>query len=723
MTSVIKNNSPTTDSDAIEIGRLIGELIDHRKLIIAVTSAFTVLAVLYALLATPIYQANALIQVEQKQGNAILNSLTQMLPDAQPQSAPEIALLQSRMILGKTVTDLDLQTVVKQKYFPIIGRGLARALGESNGKISITRLYLPGSDDADAPKVILTVIDNEKYEITGDDFTVHGKVGELLEDKNISILVNEIKAEPGTKFNVIYRSRLKAINDLQEVLSVSDQGKDTGMLTLMLSGDDPALISNILNSISQNYLAQNVARQAAQDAKSLEFLNQQLPKVRSDLDIAENKLNAYRQMKDSVDLSMEARSVLSQIVNVDNQLNELTFREAEISQLYKKEHPTYKALIEKRQILQEEKNKLNKKVSDMPTTQQEVLRLSRDVESGRAVYMQLLNRQQELSIAKSSAIGNVRIIDNAVTEPKPIKPKKLMIVAIGVFLGLLVSVGLVLLNVFLRRGIESPEQLEDMGVNVYASVPVSEWLTKNVGKNKRRKNESDALLAIENPADLAVEAIRSLRTSLHFAMMEAKNNVLMISGASPNAGKTFISTNLAAIIASTGKKILFIDADLRKGYVHKMLGFSESAGLSNILSGQKKIEDVVTTVKNAGFDYISRGNIPPNPAELLMHPRFENLLTWATNNYELVIIDTPPILAVTDAAIIGKYAGTTLLVARFESNTVKEISVSIKRFEQSGIAIKGCILNGVVRKASSYYSYGYNHYGYNHYGYSYTDKK
>ncbi|HIA2832017.1 TPA: polysaccharide biosynthesis tyrosine autokinase [Escherichia coli] len=718
MTSVIKNNSPTTDSDAIEIGRLIGELIDHRKLIIAVTSAFTVLAVLYALLATPIYQANALIQVEQKQGNAILNSLTQMLPDAQPQSAPEIALLQSRMILGKTVTDLDLQTVVKQKYFPIIGRGLARALGESNGKISITRLYLPGSDDADAPKVILTVIDNEKYEITGDDFTVHGKVGELLEDKNISILVNEIKAEPGTKFNVIYRSRLKAINDLQEVLSVSDQGKDTGMLTLMLSGDDPALISNILNSISQNYLAQNVARQAAQDAKSLEFLNQQLPKVRSDLDIAENKLNAYRQMKDSVDLSMEARSVLSQIVNVDNQLNELTFREAEISQLYKKEHPTYKALIEKRQILQEEKNKLNKKVSDMPTTQQEVLRLSRDVESGRAVYMQLLNRQQELSIAKSSAIGNVRIIDNAVTEPKPIKPKKLMIVAIGVFLGLLVSVGLVLLNVFLRRGIESPEQLEDMGVNVYASVPVSERLTKNVGKNKRRKNESDALLAIENPADLAVEAIRSLRTSLHFAMMEAKNNVLMISGASPNAGKTLISTNLAAIIASTGKKILFIDADLRKGYVHKMLGFSESAGLSNILSGQKKIEDVVTTVKNAGFDYISRGNIPPNPAELLTHPRFENLLTWATNNYELVIIDTPPILAVTDAAIIGKYAGTTLLVARFESNTVKEILVSIKRFEQSGIAIKGCILNGVVRKASSYYSYGYNHYGY-----SYTDKK
>ncbi|HDY8665660.1 TPA: tyrosine-protein kinase, partial [Klebsiella pneumoniae] len=311
------------------------------------------------------------------------------------------------------------------------------------------------------------------------------------------------------------------------------------------------------------------------------FLNQQLPKVRNDLDQAEDKLNAYRKQRDSVDLTMEAKSVLDQIVNVDNQLNEITFREAEISQLYTKEHPTYKALMEKRQTLQNEKTKLNKKVSSMPSTQQEVLRLSRDVESGRAVYLQLLNRQQELNIAKSSAIGNVRIIDNAVSEPKPIKPNKPLIVVVGFIFGLLFSVGMVLLRILLRRGIESPEQLEEMGINVYASVPVSEWLSKNLAKNKINRKESDILLAVENPADLAVEAIRGLRTSLHFAMMEAKNNILMISGASPNAGKTFISTNLAATIALTGKKVLFIDADLRKGYVHKMFGGNNEHGLSD----------------------------------------------------------------------------------------------------------------------------------------------
>ncbi|MCB8486879.1 polysaccharide biosynthesis tyrosine autokinase, partial [Klebsiella pneumoniae] len=708
------NRQQRSEANELELGRIVGELIDCRKLIIGITTGFTVIAVLYALMATPIYQANALIQVEQKQGNAILSSLSQMLPDGQLQSAPEISLLQSRMILGKTVDDLNLQTQVEKEYFPIIGKGISRILNNKNESIKIDKLYIERKEDSTDPEIIITIKDDKHFTVEGDGFKVDGIKGEMLDKDKLRILITEINAEPGASFEVKYLSRLKAINNLLEAFNVSDQGKDTGMLGLTLTGTDPNLISKTLNSIANNYLEQNVERQAAQDAKSLDFLNQKLPKVRADLDIAEDKLNSYRKEKDSVDLSMEAKSVLDQIVNVDNQLNELTFREAEISQLYTKEHPTYKALIEKRQTLQQEKTKLNKRVSGMPSTQQEVLRLSRDVESGRAVYLQLLNRQQELSIAKSSAIGNVRIVDDSITDPKPIKPKKILICIIGFILGLFFSVALIMLRFLLRRGIESPEQLEEMGINVYASIPVSEWLLKASDKRKRKNNESDKLLAVENPTDLAVEAIRSLRTSLHFAMLEAKNNVLMISGASPNAGKTFVSTNLAATISLANKSVLFIDADLRKGYVHKMLGNEGKSGLSDILSGQANVEETIISVPDGQFDYIGRGQVPPNPAELLMHPRFEKLLAWASAKYDLVIIDTPPILAVTDAAIIGRYAGTTLLVARFESNTVKEIEVSITRFEQSGVNVKGCILNGVVKKASSYYGYGYNYYGYNY---------
>lgn len=721
--SSVKNKPAVKDADEIDLSRLFGELIDHRKLIISVTAFFTLLALIYSLFATPIYQADSLIQVEQKQANAILSNLSQMLPDSQPQSAPEITLLQSRMILGKTVDDLNLQARVKQDYFPLFGRGLARILGDKPGKISISRLYLPKSvDDADTPEIKLTVLGNNRFTVSSDDFEGEGTVGNLFEKKNVVLNVASLDAEPGTIFIISYITRLKAINDLRDAMSVSDQGKDTGMLTLSLTGDNPSLIKEILDSISNNYLMQNIDRQAAQDAKSLEFLNKQLPEVRHDLDVAEEKLNKYRQQKDSVDLSLEAKSVLDQIVNVDNQLNELTIRESEISQHFTKEHPTYKALMEKRVTLQEEKAKLNKKVSAMPETQQEVLRLSRDVDSGRAVFMQLLNRQQELNIAKSSAIGNVRVIDEAVTQPKPVQPKKILIVVLGIILGGIVAIGLVFIRIFLRRGIESPEQLEDLGINVYASIPVSEVYAKNIVQgirgSKKKAKEYDEFLAIANPADLAIESIRGLRTSLHFAMMEARNNILMISGASPNAGKTFVSSNLAAIIAQTGKKVLFIDADLRKGYTHKLFKTNNDHGLSDFLAGKYEIDYCVKKLVNIGFDYISRGMVPPNPAELLMHSRFSDLVQWASQHYDLVIMDTPPILAVTDAAIIGNYAGTTLLVARVEQNTVKEIEVSIKRFEQSGVIVKGSILNGVVKKASSYYGYGYSHYGY-----SYSDKE
>ncbi|ENQ2622046.1 polysaccharide biosynthesis tyrosine autokinase [Klebsiella pneumoniae] len=720
--SSVNNKLITNDADEIDLGRLLGELVDHRKLIIAVTSLFTLCALIYALFATPIYQADALIQVEQKQANAILSNLSQMLPDSQPQSEPEIALLKSRMILGKTVDDLNLQAVIKPKYFPIFGRGWQRLSGKKDGELVVSRLYLPTSEDIDVPKVELTVKDNEHFVVKGDDFTFNGKVGELLDDKGISIKVDKIDAEPGSKFTISYITRLEAITKLQEVLSVADQGKDTGILVLSITGDNPELITNIIDSISNNYLSQNIARQAAQDAKSLEFLSNQLPKVRNDLDVAEDKLNEYRRKNDSVDLSLEAKSVLEQIVNVDNQLNDLTFRESEISQLYTKEHPNYKALMEKRKTLQEEKAKLNKRVSVMPETQQEILRLSRDVESGRAVYMQLLNRQQELNIAKSSAIGNVRIIDNAVAQTKPVKPKKIVIILIGFIFGSVVAIGIVLLRVFLRRGIESPEQLEELGINVYASIPVSEAFANNAVKKASWKNKNydikQAFLAVENPADLAIEAIRGLRTSLHFAMMESRNNILMISGASPNAGKTFVSTNLAAVIAQSGKKVLFIDTDMRKGYMHNLFNVENTKGLSDILSGKMTVERAIQPLSMAGFDFIARGAVPPNPAELLMHKNFDALLSWASQNYEIVVLDTPPILAVTDAAIIGNYVGTTLLVARFEQNTAKEIEVSVRRFEQSGVIVKGCILNGIIKKASSYYSYGYNHYGY-----TYTDNK
>ncbi|ADP12989.1 putative tyrosine-protein kinase [Erwinia sp. Ejp617] len=680
---------------------------------------FTLMGTLYSLFATPIYSADAMVQVEQKNANTVLNDLSQMMPNAQPASAAEIEIITSRMVLGKTVADLGLDALVQQDHFPLIGAGLSRIMGKKAQQIAVSRLTVPAIWDK--RELSVEVNGPDSYTVSKDDNELFkGEVGQYEQHGDVSMLVSHIEADAGTRFTVSKLSTLQAIKMIGNNLVVADMGKDTGVLGLTYSGEDPVQISRVLDQVINNYLYQNIARKSEEAEKSIQFLAQQLPEVRGKLDQAEDKLNVFRRQHDSVDMSLEAKSALDSAVSIQTQLNELTFREAEVSQLFKKDHPTYRALLEKRQTLENQQKQLNGKISQMPQTQQEIVRLTRDVQAGQEIYMQLLSRQQELNISKASTVGDVRIIDHAETAAKPVAPKNLIIVAASLIVGLMVSVGLVLLKALFHHGIDNPEQLEELGLSVYASVPLSEWQRKKdqeaLLKRKLATNVDPhhRLLALGNPTDLSIEAIRSLRTSLHFAMMDAKNNILMVTGASPGIGKTFISANLATLVAKTGEKVLFIDGDMRRGYTHDLLGAESKTGLSDILSGKRPFSTDLVQRGDYGFDFIARGQVPPNPSELLMHSRMKELVDWASKNYDLVLIDTPPILAVTDASIIGKLAGTSLMVARFETNTVKEVEISYKRFIQNGIEIKGIILNAVVRKSANNYGYGYDYYDYSY---------
>ncbi|RJT25981.1 polysaccharide biosynthesis tyrosine autokinase [Buttiauxella izardii] len=700
-------NKSNNKSDQIELHELVGVLQDNKWKIAIITMVFTMVSIAYALLATPIYSASALVQVEQSAGSSVLSKLSDIMPDSKPESQTEIGLLKSRMVLGKTVDELALDTVVEEKYFPIIGKGLARLLGNKDGVIAISRLTL--RDELLDQPFYLKVLSRTQYEVSIDGSILQGQTGVLLDKDNINLLVSEIVAPVGTTFVVTKLDKLTAINNLLENFSVTDLSKDSGMLQLTFKGESAKQATQILNRISNNYLQQNVGRKSEEAAKSLNFLKEQLPLVRAKLDDAENRLNQYRQQNESVDLSLEAKSVLDNTVALETQINELTFKEAEISKLYTRDHPAYRTLLEKKGLLLKERDKLNARISNMPKTQQEILSLTRDVQSGQEVYMLLLNKQQELNINKASTVGNVRIIDTAVAERKAVAPKKTLVVLLGVVSGMLGALAYCILRKFLHNGIESSEQIESLGLNVYATIPNSKWLkekNQRLIKSRRKTVRSINLLATDNPTDLSVEAIRSLRTSLHFAMMQAENNILLISGATPEAGKTFVSCNLAAVIAQSDKKVLLIDADLRKGQVHHVIGCHEKNGLSDALISTKPFTEVVQKTEIENLDFISRGQVPPNPSELLMNVNFQTLMEWASENYDLVIVDTPPVLAVSDACIAAKYAGTTMLVARFQQNTLKEMAASAKRFEQNNLAINGVIFNGVEKRASNYYEYG-----------------
>ncbi|WP_140150200.1 polysaccharide biosynthesis tyrosine autokinase, partial [Vibrio parahaemolyticus] len=555
------------------------------------------------------------------------------------------------------------------------------------------------------------------FKLTEDNGSVvlEGKVGELLEKNGYQFLATELVAQTGDSFTVSKISKLDAINKLQENLSISERGKQTGIISLSFSGEDRTKIQAILNDISQNYFLQNVQRNSAEAEQSLEFLKGHLPDIKTKLTASEDVLNRFRQENESIDLGLEAQSTLKVMVELEAQLNELTFKESEISQRFTQDHPAYKSLLDKRQTLLKEKERLNKQVQKLPKTQREVLRMTRDVEVNQQIYIQLLNKVQELNIIKAGTVGNVRILDSAQSFSKPIKPKKALIVVLATLLGGMAGVAFVLIRAAFHRGVETPDQIEQMGIPVYASVPKSiqqlEFASK-LKRNKSKGNNELVLLAEANPADLSIEALRSLRTSLHFAMMEAKNNVLMISGPAPSIGKTFVSTNFAAVAAKTGQKVLLIDADMRKGYLQQCFGLRWDNGLSEYLSGKVAPSNIIKSTSIDNLNVVTRGQVPPNPSELLMHPRFKSFIDDMSAEYDLVIIDTPPVLAVTDPSIVGALAGTTLMVARFDQTTLKEIEVARGRFEQSGVEVKGVILNAVEKKASNSYGYGYGYYNY-----------
>lgn len=715
MTEKNKIIAPLVDkSDEIDFRRLFGALIDNRWIIVSITAFFSVFGILYVIASTPVYQSDAMVQVSQNPANSLIENLNQILPQFSDESSTEIELIQSRMILGRTVEQLNLATIVSRAYTPIIGKLWATLTGNDDASVKIEKLAVP--DNLLGVPLELRITDNNHYQLLQDDaILLNGTRGQLAQGHGVSLLISEWNAEPNMRFNIMRQTELSAINKIATNLTVVDKGQTTGVLTLTLTGTDPVQIRTILDAICQNYLMQNIDRKSEEAAKSLVFLNKELPRVRGNLDQAEDKLNAFRQRNDSVDLPLEAKSMLDTMVSIDTQLNELTFKEAEISKLYTPSHPTYRALLEQRNVLVNEKDQLNKKINTMPKTQQEIIRLTRDVDSGQAIYMQLLNKQQELSINKASTVGDVRIIDQAVTQPNPIAPRKRIIIIIATLLGAMIAMAYVIIKAILHRGIEEAEQLEEMGLNVYATVPLSEWqqkIDKKVAAKGDKAHTASTLLAIDNPTDLSVESLRNLRTSLHFAMLEAKNNILMITGANPGIGKSFIVSNLSAVVSQSGARTLLIDADMRRGFIHEAFGYSAESGLSDLLIKSSSLEQCIKSTSIEGLDLLTRGRVPPNPSELLMNKNLTELLSWAQQHYDMVLIDTPPVLAVTDAMIIGKQAGTSLLVTRFEQNTQKEVELSIKRLNQNGIEVKGAILNAIVRKARTEMSYGYYHYEY-----------
>ena len=740
MTSTPPKESTSNDrfaagqSDEIDIGQLIGLLIDRWLMIASCTLACLVAGLFYALSATTVFQADALVQVEEEQkGLDVAAMLGGDLSASGSSTKAEIEIIQSRLVLGEVVSRTRSDIVVSADRMPVIGRLLTN-LGFETGplgmdfgynwatdSLTVTRFEVP-SYALNVPHT-LQLMDDGSFTLDREgERVLTGRIGQQATDRanDYRVFVQSRTGKSAGSFTITVLDSLTAIEDLRERLSVSERGKDTGILSVTLDSTSRREASETLQEIVQIFLKQNVERLSEEAEKQIAFLEKQIPNVRGELEVSENRLNEYRAKNDSVDLTFETQSLLSQMVTIENQLTELEFAEAELSQQFTKSHPRYEALLTKRARLNEEKAKLERQVGQLPETQQEVLKLTRDAQVNQEIFVALLNSRQEMNLVKAGTVGNIRILDTAATQPEPIKPRKALIVLLATLLGGVIGVGWVLVARALHNGIENPDQLEDMGLPAYATIPLAKaglrdrakkyGLVKGPTSQQMRRRD---LVSIHEPADPVVEAIRGLRTSLHFGLLESPNNRILITGPSPGVGKSFVAANLAVTIAQGGQRVLLIDTDLRKGRLHKIFDL-QKPGLTEVLGQKLSIDRATQTIPTVkSLDVLTRGETPPNPSELLMTTQLSDVLGWASDHYDTVIVDSPPVLAVTDAVIVGQLCGFALIIARFSDTAHKEVLIASNRLRQNGVNVRGSILNAVEKRAANYYGYG----GYYNYDY------
>ncbi|PJI32562.1 polysaccharide biosynthesis tyrosine autokinase [Acinetobacter pseudolwoffii] len=721
----------TNTEDTIDLKELFFSLIAQWKLIALCVILSLVCALLYLRTTPDIYQVDALVQVEENKGAsaALLGDLSNMIEQKSPAQA-EIEILQSRLVLGTVIDRLNLNIRIhgtedsfwsrllnkheydseysgksvlfkdNQKSFdvrsfeiPDYYRDKNLLLRFSQGKFSLT--------DSATEQVVFSAPLNQTSQLQSE----YGlwKVGIYSQDSFDSTYLIQKQSLPA------------AVRSLLADYSVAEKGKMTGVLGLNYQGTDKQHITQVLNAILAAYSQQNIERRSAETAQTLKFLEDQLPELKQQLDVAEREFNRFRQQYNTVDVTKESELYLTQSVTLETQKAELEQKVAEASAKYTAEHPIMQQMNAQLSAINKKINELDGTLRRLPELQRQYLQLFREVEVKQQLYTGLLNSYQQLRIAKAGEIGNVRIVDTAVEPIEPIKPKKLQILILSIFLGGFLGTLLALLRNMLRSGVKDSTQIEnELDLPVYATVPRSPVQESRIKLLKKKKNIP--ILAVKHSDDIAIESLRSMRTAIHFALSSAKNNIIMVSGPAPEVGKSFISTNLATILAQSQKRVLIIDADLRRGYLHKYFNHANQPGLADYLNGQTELSQVIKATEVSGLDVIARGKSPANPSELLSTTQFSAMLNQLSEQYDHILIDTPPILAVTDGIIISQHAGVNLVIARYAKTQMKELELTINRFEQAGVKVNGIILNDIQRSSAGY-GYGYN------YSYAYKANK
>ncbi|MGP4865170.1 polysaccharide biosynthesis tyrosine autokinase [Psychrobacter sp. T6-5] len=725
------------DNDDIDLMALLFAILRDWKIIIFFAVLGLVIGVLYSRYVNPTFKSDALIQIEENsKGVAALGAdISELVGSEVSKAQAEAELIRSRMILEPVVSLLHLRIrlsdpnigaldkIKSNSTATQINKPEGVSLKTENGEVEVSQFNV-SQEYLNQP---FSLMRSETGFILSNGFEdFKGQIGQPQQfkgtDGQIQVTVNSLPAD-GYSINLTKQSLQMTTERLNSALSVVEKGKQTGIIQLSMTGDNQQQTSLILKQIVLSYIDQNQSRGSEETTKTISFMETQIPTLKKRLEDSEAIFNEFRKKYGTIDVAKEAELLLTESSQIEMQLNELKLKKADLTTYYTEEHPLVIQINDQLAVLNARRKEIDNTIAGLPEIQREFLQLSADTTINREIYLTLLKNYEQLKIVKAGQIGFARIIDLPISTHRAIAPKKVLIIILAMFLGAMLGTTLVLLKNVLRNVVKDPEHIEaKTGVPVVATIPRSPLLTKL----RKDKKTSSRLLAYADSNSLSYEAIKSLRTSLMFGMSASEQSskrakVILITGESPGVGKSFISANLTEVFAQLDKKVLIIDADMRLGELHKIFSMSQDNGLADYLSQHGNALPQDSNISSAALsnfihstgidniDFIPRGEHPRNPVSLLSDSKLNQLMMELNIHYDYIIIDSPPILAASDAMILAQYSDKVLMVTRYDSSIEGQLVYAINQMHKANIEVDGIILNDVQQGIMSKYSYHYSY--------------
>jgi tyrosine-protein kinase Etk/Wzc len=721
---------PAPAGDALGLRAAFGLLWRHRVVALC-TAALTLLGTLaYAWLALPVYRADTLLQIDSRNRTTLVPNL--QIGERSSGSerddaavAGEIEILRSREVLlpviAATGADVVIERALRWGWLPV---------GARHG-VDVVQLQLPEARRGQALELSTEAGGSWTLRDARGQVLARGASGErssfTLEAAPAAMPARSTAAAPDAasnagsievriaagaypaKFTLRQLQPIKAYEAMVDRMRAFEPAKDSKVVRISYEDSDPERAAAVLNAQLAGYLDRAVARRANDGSRTLAFLENQLPMMRGRIEAAEDALAAFQRGSAAIPLGTEAEGLTRQRGDLERQQIELEIKRDALAQTYTPEHHELRAVNAQLANVRRALARVRSSVDELPGAQRTRLRLQREVDIQAQQYSAVLSQVQQLRIADASWLASARQADRATPPIEPIRPKTSAVASIGAALAALSALIAALIARSLRTTVVDTHELEQrLGPPTIATVPLSANQALLMDGRLREAVETDIgthrLLARAAPQDPAIEGLRTLHLSLTMRARTLASKVILVTSPTYGAGNGFIASNLAALMAETGKRILLVETDLRSPSMHRYVDLDLRApGLTDVLYGMKTLDEVIVPHATANLDALMQGSLTDNPGALLMTEGLGDILRDLRQRYDHIVLHAAPLLGTGDALAVGRLADCALLVVRAERSLVNEVQEAVQRLERGGIRLEGLIFNGArPRRPTAY---------------------